>query len=150
MSPKYPSLVAAAAAMDERGGAGKKTQAWPWWAGATAAQLTTGLVWFRRGKSGGDMAMPFKAFAIATLFVGAGATAVTAGVSAAGVGSVSPGCKNTCARARCDESSAIWLIFHRCGACRCSLSLQVEEMKDLGARIRRWSRVPPRRVEGSE
>lgn len=113
MSPKYPSLVAAAAAMDERGGAGKKTQAWPWWAGATAAQLTTGLVWFRRGKSGGDMAMPFKAFAIATLFVGAGATAVTAGVSAAGVGSV-------------------------------------EEMKDLGARIRRWSRVPPRRVEGSE
>lgn len=108
------TLAAAAAAMDELGeGRAKKARTWPWWAGASAAQLTAGLVWFRRGKRGGDMTMPFRAFAIATLVVGAGATAVTAGVSAAGVGSVA-------------------------------------EMKDLGARIRRWSRVPPRRVQGGE
>ncbi|XP_047062431.1 uncharacterized protein LOC124669942 [Lolium rigidum] len=100
--------------MDELGeGGAKKAKMWPWWAGASAAQLTAGLVWFRRGKGGGDMTMPFRAFAIATLIVGAGATAVTAGVSAAGVGSVA-------------------------------------EMKDLGARIRRWSRAPPRRVQGGE
>uniref|UniRef100_A0A453CPX4 Uncharacterized protein n=1 Tax=Aegilops tauschii subsp. strangulata TaxID=200361 RepID=A0A453CPX4_AEGTS len=28
--------------------------------------------------------------------------------------------------------------------------IEVEEMKGLGARIRKWSRVPPRRVEGGE
>ncbi|VAH50752.1 uncharacterized protein LOC119365315 [Triticum dicoccoides] len=100
--------------MDELGaGAGKKGKAWPWWLGASAAQITGALVWFRRGKGGSDMTMPFRAFAVASLFVGAGATTVTAGVSAAGVGSV-------------------------------------EEMKGLGARIRKWSRVPPRRVEGGE
>lgn len=101
--------------MDELGGGGgKRSKAWPWWLGASAAQITGALVWFRRGKGGSDMTMPFRAFAVASLVVGAGATAVTAGVSAAGVGSV-------------------------------------EEMKGLGARIRKWSRVPPRRrVEGGE
>jgi hypothetical protein len=93
--------------MDELGEAGaKKAEMWPWWAGASAAQLTAGLVWFRRGKGGGDMTMPFRAFAIATLIVGAGATAVTAGVSAAGVGSVRPRSRNHSTRV---TDSAIWL-----------------------------------------
>ena len=79
-----------AAAMDERGGGGDGVAAerWPWWAAASAAQAAAGVAWFRRGKGGTAVAMPFKAFAIASLFVGAGATAAAAGVLAAGVGSV--------------------------------------------------------------
>jgi hypothetical protein len=131
--------------MDELGeGGAKKAKMWPWWAGASAAQLTTGVIWFRRGKRGGDMTMPFRAFAIASLIVGAGATAVTAGVSAAGVGSVCP--SEPQPFYPCDE-------FCDLAGTNCSpmsLYLQVAEMKDLGARIRRWSRVPPRRVEGGE
>ena len=77
-----------AAAMDERGGGGVAAERWPWWAAASAAQAGAGVAWFRRGKGGTAVAMPFKAFAIASLFVGAGATAAAAGVLAAGVGSV--------------------------------------------------------------
>lgn len=141
------NLAVAAAAMDELGGGGaKKGKAWPWWLGASAAQITGALVWFRRGKGGSDMTMPFRAFAVASLFVGAGATAVTAGVSAAGVGSVgrrSQNCSHPC------DGFSIWMrqILHRASV---FLYLQVEEMKGLGARIRKWSRVPPRRVEGGE
>jgi hypothetical protein len=73
--------------MDDRGGGGEAKR-WPWWAAASAAQATAGLAWFRRGRSGAAVAMPFKAFGIASLIVGSGATAVAAGVLAAGVGSV--------------------------------------------------------------
>ncbi|XP_062226343.1 uncharacterized protein LOC133924703 [Phragmites australis] len=96
--------------MDERSGGGEEGM-WPWWAAASASQAGAGVAWFRRGMGGAAVAMPFKAFAIASLFVGAGATAVAAGVLAAGVGSV-------------------------------------EEMKGVGASIRRWMGAPPRRVEG--
>ncbi|SPT19530.1 unnamed protein product [Triticum aestivum] len=134
--------------MDELGGGGgKKGKAWPWWLGASAAQITGALVWFRRGKGGSDMTMPFRAFAVASLFVGAGATTVTAGVSAAGVGSVS--CRSLKPSHPCDGFS-IWMRQKIYIARLCSLYLQVEEMKGLGARIRKWSRVPPRRVEGGE
>jgi hypothetical protein len=106
-----PPNTLAAAEMEE-GGGGEEAERWPWWAGASAAQVAAGVAWFRRGRGGAAFAMPFKAFAIATLFVGAGATAVTAGVLAAGVGSV-------------------------------------DEMKGVGASIRRWMGAPPRRrVEG--
>ncbi|GJN26817.1 hypothetical protein PR202_gb14777 [Eleusine coracana subsp. coracana] len=74
--------------MGELAPGGGESRSWPWWAAASAAQVATGVTWFRRGRGGTALAMPFKAFAIASLFVGAGATAVTAGVSAAGVGSV--------------------------------------------------------------
>ncbi|KAF8688020.1 hypothetical protein HU200_042510 [Digitaria exilis] len=100
--------------MDERGGGGgssAEAERWPWWAAASAAQAATGAAWFRRGKGGSALAMPFKAFGIASLFVGAGATAVAAGVLASGVGSV-------------------------------------EDMKGVGASIRRWMGAPPRRVGG--
>ena len=82
-----PQNTLVAAAMDERGG-GVAAERWPWWAAASAAQAAAGVAWFRRGKGGTAVAMPFKAFAIASLFVGAGATAAAAGVLAAGVGSV--------------------------------------------------------------
>lgn len=85
--PPPPPNTLAAAEMEE-GGGGEEAERWPWWAGASAAQVAAGVAWFRRGRGGAAFAMPFKAFAIATLFVGAGATAVTAGVLAAGVGSV--------------------------------------------------------------
>lgn len=80
-----------AAGMDEQGGGGGGSAAaerWPWWAAASAAQAGAGVAWFRRGKGGTAVAMPFRAFAIASLFVGAGATGIFAGVLAAGVGSV--------------------------------------------------------------
>ena len=74
--------------MDDRGGGGGgQAKRWPWWAAASAAQAAAGVAWFRRGRGGAAVAMPLKAFAIASLFVGAGATAA-AGVLAAGVGSV--------------------------------------------------------------
>ena len=79
-----PPNTLVAAAMDERGGGGGvAAERWPWWAAASAAQAGAGVAWFRRGKGGTAVAMPFKAFAIASLFVGA-----AAGVLAAGVGSV--------------------------------------------------------------
>ncbi|TVU14982.1 hypothetical protein EJB05_38479, partial [Eragrostis curvula] len=74
--------------MGARGPDGGETRTWPWWAAASAAQVAVGAAWFRRGRGGAAFAMPFKAFSIASLFVGAGATAVAAGVSAAGIGSV--------------------------------------------------------------
>ncbi|KAL5215185.1 hypothetical protein ABZP36_004337 [Zizania latifolia] len=78
--------------MDERSGSGSgsggESERWPWWAGASGAQVAAGVAWFRRGRGGAAFVMPFKAFAIATLFVGSGATAITAGVLAADVGSV--------------------------------------------------------------
>ncbi|XP_040379036.1 uncharacterized protein LOC107304135 [Oryza brachyantha] len=84
----HPANALVAAEMDDGGGRGEEAERWPWWAGASAAQVAAGVAWFRGGRGGTAFAMPFKAFAIATLFVGAGATAVTAGVLAAGVGSV--------------------------------------------------------------
>ncbi|XP_042386019.1 uncharacterized protein LOC121977616 isoform X1 [Zingiber officinale] len=58
---------------------------WPWWAAASSAQLTAGIAWYRRGYCGSGASMPFKAFAIATLFVGAGSTAVRSALLAAGI-----------------------------------------------------------------
>lgn len=84
---RSPNTLVTAAEMDDRGGGGDAKR-WPWWAAASAAQAAAGLAWFRRGRSGTAVAMPFKAFGIASLFVGSGATAVAAGVLAAGVGSV--------------------------------------------------------------
>jgi hypothetical protein len=81
-------LAAAAVIMDEQGPSGGESRSWPWWTAASEAQVATGVAWFRRGRGGLAVAMPLKAFAIASLFVGSGATAVAAGVSAAGIGSV--------------------------------------------------------------
>ncbi|CAA6657074.1 unnamed protein product [Spirodela intermedia] len=60
----------------------------PWWlAVASSAQLTAGIAWYRRGYngSGNPALMPVKAFFVASLFVGAGATAALVAVRAAGM-----------------------------------------------------------------
>lgn len=63
-------------------------QRWIWWAGASSAQLVAGVAWCRRGYSGTGAAMPLKAFAAASLFVSAAASAATASFFASGFQSV--------------------------------------------------------------
>lgn len=59
-----------------------------WWAAASAVQLTWGIAVYRKGYAGHPRVIPFKAFAVASLFVGAGATAVCSTLSASGINSV--------------------------------------------------------------
>ncbi|WOL10207.1 hypothetical protein Cni_G18961 [Canna indica] len=89
------------------GAGGGDDRQWLWWAAASSAQLAAGITLYRRGYDGSGVSMPFKAFAIATLIVGAGATAVGGSLRATGIDSV-------------------------------------EDMKEIGAGIRRWMiRTPP-------
>lgn len=60
-----------------------------WWAAASTAQLGWGVRIFRKGYGGDSHFMPFKAFAVASLFVGAAATASVASLRVTGVHSVS-------------------------------------------------------------
>ncbi|XP_020594953.1 uncharacterized protein LOC110035044 isoform X2 [Phalaenopsis equestris] len=59
-----------------------------WWWAASSGQLAAGVAFYRRGCGTSGAAMPFKAFAIATLFVGAGAAAVAGTLHASGIHSV--------------------------------------------------------------
>ncbi|KAL0411647.1 UNVERIFIED_CONTAM: hypothetical protein Slati_3754400 [Sesamum latifolium] len=59
-----------------------------WWAAASAAQLGWGISTFRKGYAGDSRLMPFKAFAVASLFVGAAASAAVASLRASGLRSV--------------------------------------------------------------
>ncbi|KAG8363430.1 hypothetical protein BUALT_Bualt19G0021800 [Buddleja alternifolia] len=59
-----------------------------WWAAASAAQLGWGISIFRKGYGGDSHFMPFKAFSVASLFVGAAATAAVASLRSSGVHSV--------------------------------------------------------------
>ncbi|KAJ8625938.1 hypothetical protein MRB53_019245 [Persea americana] len=56
-----------------------------WWAGASSAQLAAGVAACRRGFRGRDTLMPIKAFGVASLFVGAGATAFAGFLYASGI-----------------------------------------------------------------
>ncbi|XP_008231837.1 PREDICTED: uncharacterized protein LOC103331007 [Prunus mume] len=55
------------------------------WAAASAAQLGWAVVSSRRGCAGNSTTMPFKAFAVASLYVGSIATAGVAGLQASGI-----------------------------------------------------------------
>ncbi|PRQ57285.1 hypothetical protein RchiOBHm_Chr1g0346581 [Rosa chinensis] len=55
------------------------------WAGASAAQFGWAVVLYRKGSGAHSTSMPFRAFAVASLFVGAGATAAFAGLRASGI-----------------------------------------------------------------
>ncbi|KAK6918636.1 hypothetical protein RJ641_017058 [Dillenia turbinata] len=57
---------------------------WWWWAAASAAQLGWGIASYRRGYAGNSNLMPFKAFAVASLFVGSGASAAISSLRANG------------------------------------------------------------------
>ncbi|PKA60168.1 hypothetical protein AXF42_Ash009852 [Apostasia shenzhenica] len=59
-----------------------------WWWTASSAQLAAGVAFYRRGCGRSGAAMPFKAFGIATLFVGAGAAASAGALNAAGIHTV--------------------------------------------------------------
>ncbi|KAJ3692849.1 hypothetical protein LUZ60_011944 [Juncus effusus] len=57
---------------------------WKWWAAASSAQTVLGTAWCRRGYSGTGACMPLKAFAAASVFVSAAASAVTSVLLASG------------------------------------------------------------------
>ncbi|XP_059435329.1 uncharacterized protein LOC132168224 [Corylus avellana] len=56
-----------------------------WWALASGAQLGWGVLSYRRGCAGASRLMPLKAFAVASLFVGAGASASVSVLHASGI-----------------------------------------------------------------
>ncbi|XP_043717174.1 uncharacterized protein LOC122665163 [Telopea speciosissima] len=58
---------------------------WWWWAIGSSAQLVAGVASYRRGFGGDSCFMPFKAFAVASLFVGSGATAFAGFLHASGI-----------------------------------------------------------------
>ncbi|KAH6813095.1 hypothetical protein C2S51_022113 [Perilla frutescens var. frutescens] len=58
------------------------------WAGASVAQLGWGYATLRRGYAGTSHLMPLKAFAVASLFVGAAASCVVSTLKIAGIRSV--------------------------------------------------------------
>lgn len=55
------------------------------WATASVAQLGWGIRAYRKGYAGDCRFMPFKAFAVASLFVGAAATAAVGALKASGI-----------------------------------------------------------------
>nr|POE76815.1 hypothetical protein CFP56_62353 [Quercus suber] len=56
-----------------------------WWALASAAQLGWAISSFKRGHAGDSHFMPFKAFSVASLFVGATATAAVSVLHVSGI-----------------------------------------------------------------
>ncbi|XP_059651631.1 uncharacterized protein LOC132299171 [Cornus florida] len=59
-----------------------------WWAAASTVQLVWGIHSYRRGFAGDSRFMPLKAFAVASLFVGATASATVGTLRASGIHSV--------------------------------------------------------------
>ncbi|KAK1408893.1 hypothetical protein QVD17_41025 [Tagetes erecta] len=59
-----------------------------WWAAASGVQIAWGIYSFRKGYSGDSRLMPLKAFGVASLFVGATATATVGTLRASGIHSV--------------------------------------------------------------
>ncbi|CAI9292329.1 unnamed protein product [Lactuca saligna] len=59
-----------------------------WWVAASGVQVAWGIYSFRKGYSGDSRLMPLKAFGVASLFVGATATATVGTFSASGIHSV--------------------------------------------------------------
>ncbi|XP_030962784.1 uncharacterized protein LOC115984044 isoform X2 [Quercus lobata] len=71
--------------LDRSGGTGTETYSHIWWALASAAQLGWAISSFRRGHAGDSHFMPFKAFSVASLFVGATATAAVSVLHVSGI-----------------------------------------------------------------
>ncbi|EEF50284.1 conserved hypothetical protein [Ricinus communis] len=68
----------------ESGGDSERRQWW-WWALASTTQLLWGISSYRKGYAGDSRLMPFKAFAVASLFVGSAASGSFAALQASGV-----------------------------------------------------------------
>nr|GLL40758.1 uncharacterized protein LOC109183076 [Ipomoea trifida] len=73
--------------MEKREGDGGNAEYW-WWAAASTGQLGWGISALRRGYAGSSNLMPVKAFFVASLFVGATASAAVASLLASGIHSV--------------------------------------------------------------
>ncbi|XP_075643144.1 uncharacterized protein LOC142614500 [Castanea sativa] len=67
------------------GGTGTRTYRHIWWALASAAQLGWAISSFKRGHAGDSHFMPFTAFSVASLFVGATATAAVSVLHVSGI-----------------------------------------------------------------
>ncbi|RWR89768.1 hypothetical protein CKAN_01883700 [Cinnamomum micranthum f. kanehirae] len=117
-----------------------------WWAGASSAQLAAGVAACRRGFRGRDTLMPVKAFGVASLFVGAGATAFAGFLYASGIHKVRK--THTFAfhrfTARRRNLECCDLHHGRLGFIWIRLDLEVDDMKEVGKSIRKKMRVPPR------
>ena len=59
-----------------------------YWAGASSVQLLWAILSLRRGYAGDSRLMPFKAFGVASLFVGSAASATIGSLRASGIHSV--------------------------------------------------------------
>ncbi|GFP79894.1 hypothetical protein PHJA_000132800, partial [Phtheirospermum japonicum] len=63
-----------------------------WWAATSTAKLGLGISAIRRGHTGESTFMPFKAFSVASLFVGVAASAAMASLHSSGLQSVRYSC----------------------------------------------------------
>lgn len=100
---------------DEKEGASGKFGSHWWWAMASATQLGWGIVSFRKGYAGHSNLMPFKAFAVASLFVGAAASAAVASLHASGIHKVSsPLSLASRSLALSQHRWEIWVIWEKC------------------------------------
>ncbi|KAH7848602.1 hypothetical protein Vadar_005049 [Vaccinium darrowii] len=70
------------------GGGGGGGRGYWWWAAASTAQIVLGIRSYRRGHAGDSHLMPFNAFIVASLFVGATASAAVAALRSSGIYSV--------------------------------------------------------------
>ncbi|CAL5401301.1 unnamed protein product [Camellia sinensis] len=70
------------------GGVGGGGGGYWWWSAASTAQLALGIKSYRKGFSGDSRFMPLKAFSVASLFVGATASAAVAFLHSSGIHSV--------------------------------------------------------------
>lgn len=79
-------MAPAIGAADENGGegGGENRSHW-WWALGSATQIGWGISSFLRGYAGDSRLMPFKAFSVASLFVGGAASASIAALQASGI-----------------------------------------------------------------
>ncbi|KAF3440081.1 hypothetical protein FNV43_RR18359 [Rhamnella rubrinervis] len=71
--------------VDEKEGVGGEIGTHWWWVTASATQLGCGIVSFRKGYAGHSNLMPLKAFGVASLFVGAAASAAAASLHIYGI-----------------------------------------------------------------
>ncbi|GAB4844300.1 hypothetical protein Ancab_037663 [Ancistrocladus abbreviatus] len=65
--------------------ASEKNWANNWWVGASTAQLAWAITVYRKGYTGDSRLLPFKAFGVASLFVGAAATAAVGTLKSFGI-----------------------------------------------------------------
>ncbi|KAF2309960.1 hypothetical protein P3X46_014597 [Hevea brasiliensis] len=71
--------------MDENGNGRHGIPGWSWWGLASCTQFVWGMSSYRKGYAGDSRLMPFKAFAVASLFVSSAASASVAALQASGI-----------------------------------------------------------------